>query len=143
MRKPGTELYKEGVGTMEMLSGERAATGASVARITERLQAEVLCCSESLDGVVENLMIAAMTVDSGLDYFSRKDNKAVIVRGERPDCQLAALATSTRCLVLTGGVRPPVQVLSLAEEKGVPVLLTDRDTLSVVAEMEQLFVPGG
>jgi len=128
---------------MEMLSGERAATGASVARIAERLQAEVLCCSESLDGVVENLMIAAMTVDSGLDYFSRKDNKAVIVRGERPDCQLAALATSTRCLVLTGGVRPPVQVLSLAEEKGVPVLLTDRDTLSVVAELEQFFVPGG
>ena len=128
---------------MEMLSGERAATGASVARIAERLQAEVLCCSESLDGVVENLMIAAMTVDSGLDYFSRKDNKAVIVRGERPDCQLAALATSTRCLVLTGGVKPHVQVLSLAEEKGVPVLLTNRDTLSTVAELEQLFVPGG
>ena len=127
---------------MEMLSGERAATGASVARIAERLQAEVLCCSESLDGVVENLMIAAMTVDSGLDYFSRKDNKAVIVRGERPDCQLAALATSTRCLVLTGGVKPHVQVQSLAEEKGVPLLLTSQDTLTTVAEVERLFASG-
>jgi len=124
---------------MAMVSEERPATGVTVAQIAERLQAEVLCCADNTGEVVENLMIAAMTVDSGLDYFNRKGNKAVIVRAERPDCQLAALATSTRCLVLTGGGRPNPQVLSFAEEKGVPMLLAKQDTLSAVAEMEKLF----
>jgi len=126
---------------MGMRPEDRGVTGVTVAEIAERLQADVLCCPESLDGLVENLMIGAMTVDSGEDYFNRKDNKAVIVRGERPDCQLAALTTSTRCLILTGGVKPSAQVLNWAEDKGVPILLTDKDTLSTVAEVEQVFVP--
>ena len=133
-------LQKNGIRVLGVLPEDRLLMGIAVAEIAERLQADVLCCPESSGNLVYNLMIGAMTVDSGADYFNRLDSKAVITRGERPDTQLAALATSTGCLVLTGGVQPIPQVLSWAEDKSVPVLLTSQDTLSTVADVEQTFL---
>ena len=135
----GSLLDGKGVEVVGVLPEDRLLMGVNVAQIAERLQAQVLCCADALNELVENVMIGALTVDSGADYFDRKDNKAVITRGERPDTQIAALATSTRCLILSGGVRPIGQVLSWAEDKRVPVLVTDKDTLSAVAEVEQVF----
>jgi len=135
-----SQLSREKIRVLGILPEDRTLMGVSVAEIAEALQARTLCCQERMTEVVENLMIGAMTPDSGADYFSRKDNKAAIVRGERPDMQLAALATSTRCLILTGGVEPAGQMLTWAEENGVPVLLTEKDTLSTVAGVEQAFV---
>ena len=109
----------------------------SVSELAESLQAEVLCCPQAAGELVENLMIGAMCVDSGEEYFARKANKAVIVRGDRPDMHLAALATSTRCLILSGGVTPTPQVLQFAEEKGIPILSAKKDVLSIVNEIEE------
>jgi BioD-like phosphotransacetylase family protein len=129
----------KGVKILGVLAEDRAMLGVSVAEIAEKLKAKALCCTEGLGDMVENVMVGALTPDSGADYFDRKDNKVAIARGERPDMQLAALATSTRCLVLTGGVEPIGQVLSFAEDKGAPILLTEKDTLSAVADVEQAF----
>ncbi|RLC95755.1 MAG: hypothetical protein DRI40_05075 [Chloroflexi bacterium] len=130
----------DGIRLLGVLPEDRALLGVSVAEIARHLQARPLCCEEGMSEMVENVMMGAMTPDSGADYFARKDNKAVIVRGERPDMQLAALATSTRCLILTGGGEPIGQVLSLAEDKGAPILVTDKDTLSAASDVEQAFV---
>ena len=133
-------FYKEGVKVLGVLPEERLLFGVSVAELAEHLQAEVLCCHESLGELVENLMIGALSVDPGVDYFARKDNKAVITRGGRPDIQLAALATSTRCLILSEGMSPIPQVLHWAEDKGTPILLVKEDTLSTVAKIEETFL---
>jgi len=133
-------FHKEGVKVLGVLPEERVLFGISVAELAEHLQAEVLCCHESLGELVENLMIGALSVDPGVDYFARKANKAVITRGERPDIQLAALATSTKCLILSEGVAPIPQVLHWAEDKGTPILLVKDDTLSTVAKVEETLV---
>jgi BioD-like phosphotransacetylase family protein len=130
-------FHKERVKVLGVLPEERQLFGVSVAELAEHLQAEVLCCHESLGELVENLMMGALTVDHGIDYFARKDNKAVITRGGRPDIQLAALATSTKCLILSDGVAPIPQVLHWAEDKGTPILLVKGDTLSTVAKVEE------
>ena len=63
-------------------------------------------------------MLGAMVVDSGLDYFGRKSNKAAIIQQDRPDMQLAALETPTSCLVLSGSSQPPIySVLQKAESQ--------------------------
>jgi BioD-like phosphotransacetylase family protein len=84
-------------------------------------------------------MVGAMSVDSALTYFRRKPNKAVITGGDRPDIQLAALETSTRCLILTGNLRPSALILGRAEEAGVPIILTRHDTLTAVGIIESFF----
>jgi len=77
-----------------------------------------------------------MTVDSGPEYFGRQADKAVIVRGERPDMQLAALETPTTCLVISGEEAPIPSVLYNAESMKAPIILTKGDVAATVADIE-------
>ena len=56
------------------------------------------------------------------------ENKAVIVRGDRPDLQMAALNTSTACIVLTKGVEPIEYVRYEAEQEEVSLIVVETDT---------------
>ncbi len=82
-------------------------------------------------------MVGAMSVDTALTYFRHKLNKAVITGGDRPDIQLAALETSTRCLILTGNLRPNPLIINRAEESGVAILMSKHDTMTTVQIAEQ------
>jgi BioD-like phosphotransacetylase family protein len=125
-----------GVDIFGVLPEDRVLLGLTVGELAEHIGGEILNGAEKSSEMVEDFMLGAMTLDSGLDYFGRKDNKAVVVRGERPDMQLAALETSTRCLVVSGGVAPIHTVLRSANDKGIPIILTKGDTISTVNSIE-------
>ena len=107
-----------------------------MAELAEGLHAEILCSAEHVGNLVENMMVGAMSAEAALMHFRRKPNKAVITGGDRADIQLAALETSTRCLILTGNLYPSPTVLNRADELGVPVLLADMDTLAAIEVVE-------
>lgn len=132
-------LARRGIKVYAVLPQERILLSISVRELAQVLGAEILCCAENIDELVENLMVGAMSVDSALSYFRRKPNKAVITGGDRPDIQLAALETSTKCLILTGSLHPSPIILGRAEEVGVPMLLVRKDTLTTVQIIEQFF----
>jgi uncharacterized protein len=111
----------------------------TIAELAEGLHAEILCAPEKSDELVEDMLVGAMSVESALTYFRRKHNTAVITGGDRADLQMAALETSTRCLILTGNLYPNPNVLNRADELNVPVLLTDQDTLTTVETVEGYF----
>jgi hypothetical protein len=111
----------------------------SVREIVGRLNAEVLCCGDRLDLMVETLTIGAMNVNSALRYFRKGINMAVVTGGDRTDIQLAALETSTQCLVLTGQIPPSREILERAKDLEVPILAVDYDTLSTVERIDELF----
>ena len=75
----------------------------------------------------------------GADYFGRSERKAVIVRGDRPDIQMAALGTPMQCLILTGGHHPIQYVKYEAEEEEIPVVLVQSDTVTATKNLETLF----
>ncbi len=127
----------DGVDVLGALPEDRVLFGLTIGELAERIEGKILNGAEKSVELVENFMLGALTLDSGLDYFGRKANKAVVVRAERPDMQLAALETSTKCLVLSGDALPIHAVLKGAEEKGVPIILTKGDTASVVNSVEQ------
>jgi BioD-like phosphotransacetylase family protein len=135
--KPFVE--KHSVPILAILPKEQILLSASVTELRDGLCGEVVCAQQHVDELVENLMIGAMSVDSALTYFRRKPNKAVITGGDRPDIQLAALETSTRCLILTGNLRPSPMIIGRAEEKGVPIIMTYHDTYTVVEMLEAFF----
>jgi len=130
------QLSKAGIDVLGVIPEDRVLFSLTIGELAEHIQGEILNHADKSAEVVENLMLGAMTVDPGPDYFGRKANKAVVVRGERPDMQLAALETSTRCLVLSGGVSPIHTVLCRAEDKGIPIILTKGDATSVVNSIE-------
>jgi BioD-like phosphotransacetylase family protein len=111
----------------------------SVQELTHRLNAEVLCCGDRLDLMVESLKIGAMNVNSALKYFRKAHNMAVVTGGDRTDLQLAALETSTQCLILTGHLPPTSSILSRAEDLEIPILSVDLDTLTTVEIIDNAF----
>lgn len=114
----------------------RSLLGVTVGELAQVLGGEILNCPEKEDEIVENIMLGAMTVDSGITYFGRKQNKAVVVQGERSDMQLAALETSTKCLILTNNVKPLPFVLVQANDKRVPIVVVKQDTHEAVEAIE-------
>ncbi len=132
-------LEKEGIKVLAVLPEDEVLRGVSVQDLVEALGGQVLCCPHMSGELVENLMVGAMTVDSAIEYFRRATNKAVITGGDRSDIQLAALETSTTCLVLTGNLEPSSFIISRAEEEGVPIILVPHDTLRAVEIIEEVF----
>lgn len=128
---------KMGIQVLGILPEVRTLLGVTVAELAQALGGEIIVCQEKADELVENVMLGAMTVDSGVNYFSLKENKAVLVRGERADMQLAALQTATKCLVVTDNIRPLPFVIVQAQEKQVPIIMVKQDTTSAIAGVEK------
>jgi BioD-like phosphotransacetylase family protein len=132
-------LEQRGVPVLAVLPEERLLSSISVQELVEQLHGEVVCCEHETDELVEYLMVGAMTAGSAITYFRSRPNKAVITGGDRHDVQLAALETSTRCLILTGNQPPSQEVLDRANEVGVPIIVVEPDTLSTVRVVERAF----
>ena len=93
---------------------------------------------KAADELVEDFSVGAMNVESALRHFQHVHNKAVVTGGDRADIQLAALETSTRCLILTGGLHPDARILARAQEASVPIILTQEDTLTTIERIERM-----
>jgi uncharacterized protein len=129
-------LNRHNLQVLGVLPKDIMLAAPTVAELASGLKAEVLCNAEHVGKLVEHMMVGAMSVEAALTYFQRKPNKAVITGGDRADIQLAALETSTRCLILTGNLYPSPAVLNRADEVGVPVLLADMDTMKAIEIVE-------
>ena len=132
-------MEAQSIPVFAVLPREKTLMSASVDELREGLGGEVLCCESGMGELVENLMIGAMGIETALSHFRLAVNKAVITGSDRSDIQLAALETSTRCLILTGDARPSPLVVGIAEERNVPIILTRLDTLKAVEILETFF----
>jgi BioD-like phosphotransacetylase family protein len=130
------QLDKTGINIIGVLPEDRVLLALTIGELAEHIQGKMLRGAEQSAELVENFMLGAMAVDPGPDYFGRKNNKAVVVRSERPDMQMAAMQTSTRCLVLSGETALKSMVLDRAEEKNVPIILARDDVNTVVSNIE-------
>ena len=132
-------LEAQGLKVLGAVPEERLMLGVTVGELVDHLKGEFLLWEEKRDQLVDHVMIGGLVMDSGVDYFSRSERKAVLIRGDRPDIQMPALATPTRCLVLTGGHRPIQYVEYEADEEEVPLVVVESDTVTTARRLETLF----
>ena len=132
-----SQFREAGINILGVLPEDRVLFTLSVGELAEYLQGEILNSAEKSGELVENFMLGAMTVDPGPEYFGRKANKAVVVKGGRPDMQMAALETSVRCLILSGNIAPIPAVRHRAKEKNVPIIVVKSDTMATVMATEE------
>jgi BioD-like phosphotransacetylase family protein len=128
-----------GVAILGTIPDDRRMVAPSVREMAEHLGAEHFLMPEKADPLVDYFMVGGFFLDEGAYVFSRRENKAVIARADRPDLHMAALATSTRALVLTGGQNPIQYVVYQAEQAGVAVLLTQASTLEAMERLHTLW----
>ena len=132
-------LEARGLAVFGALPQERTLAAISVGELVETLGAKVLVGEDKADQLAETMMVGAMTAEAALARFRRQQYKAVITGGDRTDIQLAALETSTVCLILTGNLQPSPLVLQLAREAGVAVLLVPDNSLETIEAVESVY----
>lgn len=136
IKRDGSEYFgTRNITLLGVIPESRTLLGVTVAELAKELNARIITSGDSADEVVENIMLGAMTPDSGRDYFNRKKNKAVVTRAERADMLLAALETSTKCLIVSKR-KPSTSVMVKAEDERVPLMVADKDVIDIVAAIE-------
>jgi BioD-like phosphotransacetylase family protein len=110
-----------------------------VAEIVESLGGTYVCGEQYGDHLVETYMIGAMSPEHALRYFPLTPNKVVIVGGDRAEIILTALDTPTMAVVLTGNYVPSPAVLERADERGVPLVSVETDTVTAADDLRRLF----
>ncbi len=135
-------LESQNIPVLGVLPRKKELAGITVRELTEELAAEEIT-SISEDIFIERFLVGAMTGESALRYLRRTKDTAFITGGDRPDVQRAALESpGVNCLILTGGLRPPGAIIGKAEEKGVPILLLQSDTLTTIENAEDVMRKG-
>jgi BioD-like phosphotransacetylase family protein len=132
-------LEKQGIPVFGVLPEVRSLAALTVQELIDVLGAEVLTNTVNPEGVVENITVGAMTAEAALSHFRRQKNKAVITGGDRTEIQLAALETSTTCLILTGNLQPSSLIVRQADQSGVPVLLVRGTTMETIEKIDSIF----
>ncbi len=136
-------LDGKGIPALGAVPRDVSLAGVTVAELADSLGAEVLAGGDGTDVTVERFGVGAMSADAALQQFRRLRNAVVVTGGDRSDVQAAALETSgVKCLVLTGGFRPPGTVVGTADQRGVPVLLVQSNTRTTVDRIEDVLRTG-
>ncbi len=132
-------LMSQNISVLALLPEERRLQAVTVDRMAQHLNGEYFLGQDKKDQLFDNVLIGGIVLDNGVEYFGINHTKAVLVRADRPDIQMAALQTPTRCLVLTGGHRPIQYIEHEAREEEVPVILIQQGTLEASRQMDTLF----
>ena len=133
------DLASVGINVLGFIPEERSLQGVTVGQIANHLGGEYLLGEDKKDQLFDNVLIGGIVLDNGVEYFNLSETKAVLVRADRPDIQMAALKTPTKCLVLTGGHKPVQYIEHEAREESVPVIMVKQGTLESSRELDTLF----
>lgn len=132
-------LQKLDVPILGVLPYAKELTRVSVQFLSDCLFARVIAGQGHMEQLVHRNYVGASSADSVLrDPTFRKSNKLVITSGDRSDVVLAALDSNTAGVVLTNNILPPSNIVSLAEEKNVPLLMVPGDTFAVAKQVDDL-----
>ncbi len=131
-------LEKEGYRVLGTIPASPDISAPTAREFYSSLGGEILTGEEHLDKKVEDIVVGSMTIESAFKYLRRTTNKAVIIGGDRNDLALTALETNTSVIILTGGLYPNVKVISMAEEKQVPVILVHHDTYTTIEQLHSV-----
>ena len=132
-------LRSQNISVLALLPEDRRLQAVTVGRMAGHLNGEYFLGQDKKDQLFDNVLIGGIVLDNGVEYFGISHTKAVLVRADRPDIQMAALQTPTRCLVLTGGHRPIQYIEHEAREEEVPVILVQQGTLEASRQLDTLF----
>ena len=111
---------------------DRLMLSVSLNQVARALEGSWVWGEEQGESLVERYLIGGNFMDSGDNYFNRVDNKAVIVRGDRPDIQLSALTGPVVGMINTGGHQPVEYLLHEVEQLDVPLMVTPHRTAAAV-----------
>ena len=128
-----------GINLLGVIPFEAELTYPSVQLISDMLMAKVISGENTLNNIVREVFVGAMSGDAAtrLEKFKNK-NKLIITSGDRSDMILAALETHCVGIVLTNNILPQPNIIAIASEKEIPLLLVHSDTHKAAKKIDQI-----
>ena len=128
-----------GLPLLVLLPEDRTLAAPTLGDVAQAIQARASFLNANRSRLLDRPLVASISADPSQGYFARYRPSAVIVRGDKPDLQLAALNADAPCLIVTGGLPLLSYVLERAEEEEIPILQTELDTVATVQRIEGMF----
>jgi hypothetical protein len=133
------QIEELGIDVLGVVPHEKELTRLSLRHLSDALFAKVVTGEENLNRVIKKILIGAMAIDAPLQkILAENKEKLLITAGDRSDMILAALESDTEAILLTNGILPPANIISKAEEKGIPLLLVPFDTYTTAKKVDEL-----
>lgn len=102
-----------------------AVSKTPLENIVETLDAKILNKNEKVSVFPGKIVIAAMHPESMKNFINEGD---IAIIGDRAEAQIALINSNVSLLIIAGGHTPNDEVVTLAKEKGVNVILTSNDS---------------
>lgn len=133
-------INRYGIEVMGIIEKSIELLSARVSEVQAAIGGELIneAASSGLENPVETYLIGAMNTQAALKYLRQVKRAAIITGGDRTDMSLAALDQDVSCLILTGFIQPDLSVITAANEKNIPILLSPSDTYTTIRNMEKL-----
>ncbi|MCK5246297.1 phosphotransacetylase family protein, partial [Candidatus Bipolaricaulota bacterium] len=131
-------LASRGAEVLGIIPYDHKLQTVSSDEIVKRLGGRLLT-DPAIEREVKHFAISAMGPEESLRLFRRTPDLAVITGGDREKIQRAAFEVpSLRCLIVTGIHRPVREIIDLANEREVPVILAGQNTMVTATICEKM-----
>lgn len=133
-----TFLANRGAEVLGIIPYDHNLQTVSSDEIVRRLGGRLLT-DPSIERQVRHFVISAMGPEESLRLFRRTPDLAVITGGDREEVQRAAFEVpSLRCLIVTGIHRPTRDIIDLADQLKVPIILAGQNTMVTATLCEEM-----
>ena len=127
------ELSKE---ILAVLDQDRFFMSNTIENVSKSLTTKKIIGEYNLNKIIENYLIGGFILDWGPEYFSSKENVALIVRGDRPDLQLSAIQSETIAVIIaTTNITPVEYVIHEAKRLEIPILVVEENTEEAIEKL--------
>ncbi len=129
-----------GIEVIGGLKKSRQLEKPTVAEIIEAVEGDLICGNyiKVKNNLIDGFVIGAMGAESASSYLRRGVNQCVITGGDRSDIALVALDASTNLIIFSGNIHPARRIISVAEEKGVPLVVAPADTFTISEQLKKI-----
>ena len=132
-------LKRKGLELLGVIPHQPMLSSPTVDSIREELEAEVLNTPTTMHGLIDDVVVGAMSAPNALKFF--KPGVLLITPGDREDILTVAAASEVQRMagiVLTGGLRPSNGLLRALRQMKIPVLLAQDDSYQVASKVHDL-----
>lgn len=133
------DIQAMGFNVLGVLPFKESLTNYTVSYLANRLYAKVVAGENGMDKIIKNIFVGAMSTGKSLrNPLYNKENKFLITSGDRSDMIVAAIESDSVGVLLTNNILPPSNIISMANDKNIPLLLVTMDTYAAARQVGRM-----